>query len=25
MEYKSNKYYNREWKESLVNDGFCEF
>jgi hypothetical protein len=24
MEYKSKKYYNREWKESLINDGFCE-
>jgi len=25
MEYKSDNYYNREWKESLINEGFCEF
>jgi hypothetical protein len=25
MKYKSDKYYNRERKESLIDDGFCEF
>jgi hypothetical protein len=25
MKYKFDKYYNRERKESLINNGFCEF
>jgi len=24
MEYKSDKYYNRKWKESFINYGFGE-